>query len=279
MLPTPTRHATKTEGVATPAAMSQLYDVPSPMRLHSVEAANQSPAQPSDGDHSVSAASDRDERPREREILVQDRSGVAAPLEGLPATSPKVAAISGTGELTGPKGVPPAEPLRQIADAIVRTRDGIVEITLDPIELGRVTVTLAMDRHASLGIVAERPATLELIRGHTDQLLRDLRDHGMPDARLDFIRGPDGTAAERHLPPPARAGIDDGRTGSNLAGGQGSGNQPSGGSSDHNQSQRPPVYDRSRTVSLDAVAQTGPASADTTPALRARGSGRLDLRL
>lgn len=275
----PTRHATETERAATQAAMSQSYDVPSPIRLHSVEAANQSLAQPSNGDHLVSPASDRDERPRESEILMQDRSGVAAPVEGLSATSPKVAAISGTGEFARPKGVPPAEPLRQIADAIVRTRDGVVEITLDPIELGRVTVTLAMDRHASLGIVAERPATLELIRGHTDQLLRDLRDNGMPDARLDFLRGPDGAAAERHVPSPVRASIDDGRAGPTIAGGQGNSNQPSGGSSDQSHSQRPPIYDRSRTESLDTVAQSGPVTGDTTPALRLRNSGRLDLRL
>lgn len=257
--------------------MSQSYDAPAPVRAHAVAAANQAPAQPSDGDNLVSAASDRDERPRESELPVQDRSGVAALLERLPATSSKVAAISGAGEFAGPKGVPPAEPLRQIADAIVRTRDGVVEITLDPVELGRVTVTLAMDHHQSLGIVAERPATLELIRGHTDQLLRDLRDHGMPDARLDFLRGPDGTPAERHSP--ARAGVEDGRTGSNYAGGQGSSNQPSGGSSDQNLPKRPLVYDRPRAEPLNTVTQTGTATADTTPALRPRDSGRLDLRL
>lgn len=249
------------------------------MRAHAVAAANQPPAQPSNDDNLVSAASGRDGRPRESELPVQDRSGVAAPVEGLSATSPKVAAISGTGEFARPTGVPPAEPLRQVADAIVRTRDGVVEITLDPVELGRVTVTLAMDRHQSLGIVAERPATLELIRGHTDQLLRDLRDHGMPDARLDFLRGPDCAAADRHVPSPVRASIDDGRAGPTIAGGQGNSNQPSGGSSDQSHSQRPPIYDRSRTESLSTVAQTGPATGDTTPALRLRDTGRLDLRL
>lgn len=277
--PTPARHATKTEWAATQAAMSQTYDVPVPLRPHAVAAVDQSPAQPSEGDNLVSAAIDRDGPPRESEVPLQDRSGVAAPLEGLSATSPKVVAISGTGEFAVPKSVPPAESLRQIADAIVRTRDGIVEITLDPIELGRVTVTLAMDRHASLGIVAERAATLELIRGHTDQLLRDLRDNGMPDARLDFLRGPDGAAAERHVPSPVRASIDDGRAGPTIAGGQDNSNQPSGGSSDQSHSQRPPIYDRSRTESLDTVAQTGPVTGDTTPALRLRASGRLDLRL
>ncbi|WP_273501084.1 flagellar hook-length control protein FliK [Paracoccus sphaerophysae] len=80
------------------------------------------------------------------------------------------------------------EPHRQIADAIVRTRDGQVEILLDPVELGRVTVLLGMDDRSGLGIIAERPETLDLIRRHSDQLLRDLRDSGMPNASLDFMK-------------------------------------------------------------------------------------------
>lgn len=83
---------------------------------------------------------------------------------------------------------PVIEPHRQIADAIVRTQDGRIEILLDPIELGRVTVTLGSDDGQGLGITAERPETLDLIRRHSDMLLRDLRDSGMPDARLDFLR-------------------------------------------------------------------------------------------
>lgn len=81
-----------------------------------------------------------------------------------------------------------AEPHRQIADAIVRTRDGQVEILLDPVELGRVTVLLGTDDRSGLGIIAERPETLDLIRRHSDQLLRDLRDSGMPNASLDFMK-------------------------------------------------------------------------------------------
>ena len=80
-------------------------------------------------------------------------------------------------------------PDRQLADAIVRTRDdGIIEIRLDPVELGRVTVLLGTDHRSGLGIIAERLETLDLIRRHSDQLLQDLQDNGMPDARLDFMR-------------------------------------------------------------------------------------------
>lgn len=82
-----------------------------------------------------------------------------------------------------------AEPHRQIADAIVRTRDGMIEVLLDPVELGRVTVLLGSENHAGrLGLLVERPETLDLLRRHTDDLIRDLRDNGMPDARMDFMR-------------------------------------------------------------------------------------------
>lgn len=96
--------------------------------------------------------------------------------------------------------VPHVEPHRQIADAIVRTRDGAVEILLDPVELGRVTVLLGHESQPGrLGILVERPETLDLIRRHTDDLLRDLRSSGMPDAQLDFLRQ-DGDGRPRHHP-------------------------------------------------------------------------------
>lgn len=96
---------------------------------------------------------------------------------------------------------PLAEPHRQIADAIVRTSSGQVEITLDPIELGRVTVLLGEDGNPGrLALLVERPETLELIRRHSDQLLRDLRENGMPDARLEDLRQ-DASANRRDHPP------------------------------------------------------------------------------
>ena len=108
--------------------------------------------------------------------------------------------------MTPHQATPPAEPHRQLADAIVRTRDGRTEILLDPAELGRVTVTLGDgDRPGQVGIQVERPETLDLLRRHGDQLVRDLRDSGLPDPRLDFHHR-DNPGQGRHQHPQATAG-------------------------------------------------------------------------
>ncbi|WP_169712154.1 flagellar hook-length control protein FliK [Paracoccus contaminans] len=105
-------------------------------------------------------------------------AGPAAPQHGTP---PEASPASFQAQAPAPH--------RQLADAIVRTRDdGIIEIRLDPVELGRVTVLLGTDHRSGLGILAERLETLDLIRRHSDQLLQDLHENGMPDARLDFMR-------------------------------------------------------------------------------------------
>lgn len=84
---------------------------------------------------------------------------------------------------------PPAAPERPVADAIVRTREGQVEVVLNPVELGRVTLMLGAEGDPGhLGLYVERPETADLIRRHSDQLLRELRDNGMPEARLDLLR-------------------------------------------------------------------------------------------
>lgn len=84
---------------------------------------------------------------------------------------------------------PPAAPERPVADAIVRTREGQVEVVLNPVELGRVTLMLGAEGDPGhLGLYVERPETADLIRRHSDQLLRELGDNGMPEARLDLLR-------------------------------------------------------------------------------------------
>lgn len=84
---------------------------------------------------------------------------------------------------------PPAAHERPVADAIVRTREGQVEVVLNPVELGRVTLMLGAEGDPGhLGLYVERPETADLIRRHSDQLLRELRDNGMPEARLDLLR-------------------------------------------------------------------------------------------
>lgn len=196
-------------------------------------------SRPSAGHFSAQAAKDGtplSDRPRQPEITreepVRARPSESPPVPQSDPTAPKPGegirvdtaegppvihaaatfeAGGATPAVAGPHGRPaeaapsahPAPvhpPHRQLADAIVRTKDGIVEIQLDPVELGRVTVLLGTDHRASLGIIAERPDTLDLIRRHSDQLLQDLRDNGMPDARLDFMRQdgrPDGRSDQR----------------------------------------------------------------------------------
>lgn len=154
-----------------------------------------------------------------------DRGDESVGFAGSPtAADAPAAAVTGTHTAAAGQSVPVADdaphaqarqthaPHRQIADAIVRTRDGIVEVQLDPLELGRVTLLLGTDHRAGIGIIAERPETLDLIRRHSDQLLQDLRDSGMPDARLDFARqdSPGGNGRDRGQPeqPPAPASPD-----------------------------------------------------------------------
>ena len=128
-------------------------------------------------------------------------AGPAATRELRTATAPREPVA-----MTPHQATPPAEPHRQLADAIVRTRDGRTEILLDPAELGRVTVTLGDgDRPGQVGIQVERPETLDLLRRHGDQLVRDLRDSGLPDPRLDFHHR-DNPGQGRHQHPQATAG-------------------------------------------------------------------------
>ncbi|MXI55115.1 hypothetical protein GRW02_25980, partial [Escherichia coli] len=67
-------------------------------------------------------------------------------------------------------------PLVQIADVIVAQREGSTEIMLNPHELGRVKVTISGDSAVlHVGLVVERPETLDLVRRHADLLVRELR--------------------------------------------------------------------------------------------------------
>lgn len=89
-----------------------------------------------------------------------------------------------------PSNFQPATVFRQIADAVIVTRDQMVEITLSPEELGRVRMVLTgQDRAPHLTIWVERPEVLDQMRRHADQLLQKFRDDGMSDATLSFRDG------------------------------------------------------------------------------------------
>ncbi|WP_170290322.1 flagellar hook-length control protein FliK [Rhodovulum strictum] len=81
----------------------------------------------------------------------------------------------------------PRPAMRTMAEALHRSADGAVELTLSPEELGRVRLTLAPGEHGiTVTINAERGDTLELMRRHADLLGNAMRELGYGEVVLDF---------------------------------------------------------------------------------------------
>ena len=102
-------------------------------------------------------------------------------------------------------------PSYQIARAVSEAGGADVEVRLDPVELGKVRISMgARDGQMVALIVAERPETLELLKRNSDDLLSSFSDQGFENATLDFQQQEnDGTDAsdqqifkdiEEHLP-------------------------------------------------------------------------------
>lgn len=110
---------------------------------------------------------------------------LATPLPAVAeAVPPAVAARAGHG---------PAPVSRQVADAVVRMRAEVTEITLAPAELGKLRITLSRDSHGLVvTLAAERPEALDLLRRHMDLLRQELAAQGEDDARLDFTAAGQG---------------------------------------------------------------------------------------
>ncbi|MDM7256189.1 MAG: flagellar hook-length control protein FliK, partial [Paracoccus sp. (in: a-proteobacteria)] len=78
----------------------------------------------------------------------------------------------------------------QIGEAILRERNGDVEVTLTPEDLGSVRLSIRPgDGGHVITIWAERPETLEAARRAADLLQRDLRESGFGEAALSFSGG------------------------------------------------------------------------------------------
>jgi flagellar hook-length control protein FliK len=92
----------------------------------------------------------------------------------------------------------------QIADVVRAGREGTVEVTLRPEELGRVSLSFSNDGGAlTVSLTADRPETLELLRRNIALLEQDLRQLGY--ASLDFAFN-DGAGGEGHGPGRDHAG-------------------------------------------------------------------------
>ncbi|ARE40387.1 Flagellar hook-length control protein [Rhodovulum sp. P5] len=104
----------------------------------------------------------------------------------------------------------PRPAMRQLAEALHRTTDGSVELTLSPEELGRVRLTLNPgDSGITVTINAERPETLDLMRRHAEMLNDAMRELGYGEVVLDF-----GNTGERHT---ADGSSDNGGEGDRVA--------------------------------------------------------------
>ena len=75
----------------------------------------------------------------------------------------------------------------QISQALIRMDGSRVEVTLDPVELGRVSLTfVTKDEGVSVVVAADRAETADLLRRNSDQLQRDLANAGYENVDLDF---------------------------------------------------------------------------------------------
>lgn len=77
--------------------------------------------------------------------------------------------------------------IRQMMEVSGQLRDGPVEVSLRPEELGRVRMQiLSNEQGVLMNITAERSETLDMLRRHIDQLHRDLTAMGYDNPRFSF---------------------------------------------------------------------------------------------
>ncbi|WP_177174552.1 flagellar hook-length control protein FliK [Loktanella fryxellensis] len=82
----------------------------------------------------------------------------------------------------------------QLAVEIRQRVDGVTELALDPVELGRVRMTVTTtDQTLTLVLMAERPETADLMRRHGELLQQEFRNLGFTTVNLSFAGGDNGT--------------------------------------------------------------------------------------
>ena len=112
---------------------------------------------------------------------------------GDPTSNGGLASIDEPGKATGSErtraDLPVARSvIQQIMHTVSRAQgDGVIEVRLQPEELGRVRLTMvAGEAGLSIQVTAERPETLDLIRRHIDAFESDLRDQGFAGMSFSF---------------------------------------------------------------------------------------------
>lgn len=93
----------------------------------------------------------------------------------------------------------------RIAAAVQSSGERSVEIVLSPAELGKVRITLSPgEAGMTVGVHADRPETLDLLRRHADLLAQDFRDLGYQSTAFSFGGG-GGASGQEAAPVPGDA--------------------------------------------------------------------------
>lgn len=88
--------------------------------------------------------------------------------------------------------------LQQLAMAVRASGTGVTEIWLEPVELGRVTLTLASGESGiTVTVAADRPETADLIRRNLDSLSAELRQIGFGSVTYGFAGSGSGGRSDR----------------------------------------------------------------------------------
>jgi flagellar hook-length control protein FliK len=122
----------------------------------------------------------------------------APPFPDMPQVEPQAVPATPAGLSDTPRGIAaqpdwrpahlhPQAVIRQIADAVVTTRDDRIEIALSPEELGRVRlVVTGSERAPHVTVWVERPEVMDLIRRNAAMLQNHFDEAGLNGAALEF---------------------------------------------------------------------------------------------
>lgn len=106
----------------------------------------------------------------------------------------------------------PAYVVKQIADAVRTSDKNVIEITMDPPELGRLRLTMNETAGVmNITISTEQSATSDLMRRHIELLRRDFVEMGYDSVSFSFEQ--DDMTGQRHSEQPDKTG-ESGSTGS-----------------------------------------------------------------
>ncbi|WP_161905858.1 flagellar hook-length control protein FliK [Paracoccus sp. MKU1] len=86
---------------------------------------------------------------------------------------------------------------REIFDGVSENRDSLVEILLDPMELGRVRISISSGDRVAVAVLADQKETYILLKQNVELLEQELRSVGISGADISFSTGKDGEKAKR----------------------------------------------------------------------------------